>query len=84
MFLKCGVGSEHLDVAGNPNRSRVENMIMDGVRLRDAIRCHAKDPLCQSNNLSEFQQAANLGNPTSLYALITRRGWNAGGPCYPV
>jgi len=48
------VGSKHLDVADDPKRSRVGNTIMDGVRLRDAPRYHAKGPIHQSNNLSEF------------------------------
>jgi hypothetical protein len=46
---------------GDPTRSRVENTIMDGVRLSDALRCRANDPP-HSNSTSEFQQAANLSN----------------------
>ena len=42
---------------------------MDGVRLSDALRCRADDPR-HSNNTSEFQQAAYLGNMRSLQALV--------------
>jgi hypothetical protein len=44
-------------------------------------------PWHHSNNTSEFQQAAILGNLPNLYTLISRGrvcGWRRGGPCVTI
>ena len=61
------MGSERLDVAGDPNRGRVGNTILDRVSLSDTLRRRANGPSSPQQH-NRVPASGYLSNLPSLYA----------------